>query len=36
MSLDESLPVAFLPQNAHGLPGRLGFAPARSSPNGCS
>ncbi len=28
MSLDESLPVAFLPQNAHGLPGRLGFAPA--------
>jgi Cyclin-dependent kinase inhibitor 3 (CDKN3) len=28
MSQDEYLPVAFLPRDAHGLPGRLGFAPA--------
>jgi cyclin-dependent kinase inhibitor 3 len=28
MSPDDSLPIAFLPQDAHGLPGRLGFAPA--------
>ena len=28
MSADEDLPVAFLPQDAHGLPGRLGLAPA--------
>jgi hypothetical protein len=28
MSPDEKLPVAFLPQDAHGLPGRLGFGPA--------
>ncbi|OLC70798.1 MAG: hypothetical protein AUH83_16395 [Deltaproteobacteria bacterium 13_1_40CM_4_68_19] len=28
MNLYENPPVAFLPEHAHGLPGRLGFAPA--------
>src|SRR3989442_1539567 len=28
MGSDGILPVAFLPQDAHGLTGRLGFAPA--------
>src|SRR5205814_8904757 len=28
MNLYENPPVAFLPQQAHGLPGRLGFSPA--------
>jgi len=28
MNLYEGPPVAFLPEHAHGLPGRLGFAPA--------